>query len=118
PKSPDANCSSAMNKRRTVLRVVSDLQKLGHLFFLRIGVRHWNIEVAQAEFLCFCFFLSSSMLTRLTQVDDRFHAVGFYFLELPQPWLPAGAELIVNPEKVSDRRSFLTGSCFLGVYRR
>src|SRR5215213_1208045 len=77
PERPDANRCRAMDKRGTVLRVVSDLEKLCDLFFVWISISDGNVEVAQAELFRFRLFVRSAMLARLPQVDDCFDALSF-----------------------------------------
>src|SRR5215203_3492989 len=49
PKRSDANGRGAMNKRRTIVGLVSDLQKLRDLFLVWITEGHRDIEIAQPQ---------------------------------------------------------------------
>jgi hypothetical protein len=104
PKRPDTNGSSAMNKRGTVFRIVSDLQKLCDLFVFRIAESHWDVEIAQAQLFRFCFFFGCSMFTRLAQIDYCFNAFRFQFFKMLESRLAARAEVLIHTQKVSDRR--------------
>src|SRR5215213_1414262 len=46
PERANTNCSRAVDKGRTIFRVVSDLQKLCDLFFVWIAVSDGDVEVA------------------------------------------------------------------------
>src|SRR5919107_4756588 len=71
PERADANGRRAMNKDGAVVRVVGNFQKLCNLFFVWVSVSDGDVEVAQSELFCFCFFLGGAMLARLAQVEDR-----------------------------------------------
>ena len=102
PERADANGRSAMDKDRTIFGIVGDFQKLCDLFFVWISVSDGDVEVAQPELFCFCFFLGSAVLARLAQVDDRLHAVCFQLFEVLEFRLTAGAEILVHAQEVSD----------------
>src|SRR4030095_8907563 len=70
PESADAFGCRAVNKRRTVVHVVSDSQKLIHLLIFRISEDDWYVEIAQTEFFGLRFFFVSPVLSWLSQVDD------------------------------------------------
>ena len=59
-----------MDKRRTVLRIIGDLQKLLHLPFVWITKDDRNVEIAEAQLFRFCFFFRGAVLAGLAQVDD------------------------------------------------
>src|SRR5215510_13919352 len=70
PECADTNRGRAMDERRTIFRIVSDLQKLRDLFFVRIAVRDGDVEIFQAELFGFRLFFGGAMLAWLSQVDD------------------------------------------------
>src|ERR1051326_7391348 len=107
PERADTDRAGTVNERGTVLGVVSDLQKLVNLFVFRIAKRDGDVEVAETQLFRLRFFFSRAMLARLTQVDDRFHAFGFELLELFEARLSAGAKLLVDAQKVFDRREIV-----------
>src|SRR5215207_4138529 len=90
PEGADANRRRAVNKRGTVFRIVSDLEKLGDLFFVGITVSDGDVEVAQAELFRFRLFVRSAMFAGLPQVDDCLDALGFQLLEVFEFRLTAG----------------------------
>src|SRR5215217_870264 len=102
PERADANRGRAMDERRAIFRIVSDLQELCDLFFIRIAVRDGDVEVFQAELFRFRFFFGGAMLAWLAQVDNCFDAVRFEFLEMLEFWLAAGAEVLIDAEEVAD----------------
>src|SRR5690242_7324481 len=67
PERADANRGSAMNKDRTIVRIVGDFQKLRDLLFVWIAVSDGNVEVAQAKLFRLRFFLRGAMLARLAE---------------------------------------------------
>src|SRR5690349_3760912 len=109
PESADANRAGAVDERRPVFRVVSDLQKLIDLFVLRIAKRDRDIEVAQAQLLRLRFLFGGAMLARLAQVDDGLHAFGLQLLKVFKLRLSAGAEVFIDAQEISDRRQVVLG---------
>src|SRR5262245_14678350 len=71
PESPDADCRSAMDKRRAIRRVIRDLEKLVDLLVLRAPEDDRDIEILQTEFFRFSLLLFSPMFTGLPQINNR-----------------------------------------------
>src|SRR5215470_4133168 len=107
PERADADRRGAVDKRGTILRIVSDFQKLRDLFFVWIAVSDGNVEVAQAELFGFRFFFGGTVLARLSQVDDGFDTFGFELFEMFEFWLATGAEVFVDAEEVPDLTGIL-----------
>src|SRR5688572_21719053 len=77
PERSDANRGGAVDKRGTILGIVSDLQKLRDLILVWITKDDGNVEIAQSQFFRFCFFFRRAVLARLAQIDDRLDTFGF-----------------------------------------
>src|SRR6476660_4317785 len=65
PERTDTNSCGAMNKDRTIIRIVCDLQELRDLLFIRIAESDRDIEVPQSELFCFCFLFGGAMFAGL-----------------------------------------------------
>src|SRR5205085_11136217 len=109
PERSHANGGGAVNKRRPVLRVVSDPEELCGLFFFGIRKRDGNVEVAQAQLFGFRLFFGRAIFAWLAEVNDCLDAFGFEFFKMLELRLPARAEVFVDAEKVSDRVSRFLG---------
>src|SRR5436305_13292279 len=101
PERSHANGRGAVNKRRTVLRIVSDPEKLCRLFFFWIGERDRNVEVTQAQLFGLCLFFGGAMFAWLAEVDNSPHAFGFECLEVLELRLPTGAKVFIDAQEVS-----------------
>src|SRR5262245_4779874 len=100
PERADSNRRGAMNQYWAVRWVIRNLQELINLLLFGIAIDNRNVEVLQADFLCLCLFISSSVLGRSAKVKYRLHALCLQFLERLELGLPAGAKLFVDESKV------------------